>query len=185
MRSVKPRCAPANCSPSIAMTSTFHNQIHVRRQLDLDTGEITWPKDDDRRSVVMSPTLRQHLLAMPRISEIVFPAPRGGYMRRSTWSAHWHAVRVSVGMPSQDFYELRHRAIQRMIDPIDDDGLGLDPATVAHMVGHDDGGYLIATVYTKLSQQRALDRAQRAMDTYQYRHSQQTPRLRVVKGSKK
>jgi integrase len=89
-----------------------HNQIRVRRQLDLDTGEITWPKDDDKRSVVMSATLRAHLLAMPRISEIVFPAPLGGYMRRSTWSAHWHTVRASAGMPAQDFYELKHRAIQ-------------------------------------------------------------------------
>lgn len=43
-------------------------------------------------------------------------------------------------------------------------GLGLDPATAAAMVGHDDGGYLIATVYTKLAQRRALARAQRAMD---------------------
>jgi integrase len=153
------------------------NQIHVRRQLDLDTGEITWPKDDDKRSVVMSATLRTHLLGTPRISEIVFPAPRGGYMRRSTWSAHWHAVRASAGMPAQDFYELKHRAIQWMIDPTADGGLGLDPATVAVMVGHDDGGYLIATVYTKLSENRALARAQRAMDTYERRHAAGAPQL--------
>jgi hypothetical protein len=37
------------------------------------------------------------------------------------------------------------------------------------MVGHDDGGYLIATVYTKLGQRRAIARAQRAMDAYQQR----------------
>jgi hypothetical protein len=42
------------------------------------------------------------------------------------------------------------RAIQWMVDPVSDGGLGLDPATVAEMVGHDHGGYLIATVYTKL-----------------------------------
>lgn len=29
--------------------------IHVRWELDLDTGKITWPKDDDDRWVVMSP----------------------------------------------------------------------------------------------------------------------------------
>lgn len=63
---------------------------------------------------------------MPRISEeIVFPTPRGLYMRRSTWSAHWHSVRASAQMPGQDFYDLRHRAIQWMIDPTDDGGLGL------------------------------------------------------------
>jgi hypothetical protein len=50
-----------------------------------------------------------------------------------------------------------------MVDPVSDGGLGLDPATVAEMVGHDDGGYLIATVYTKLGQRSALARAQQAM----------------------
>ncbi len=42
-----------------------------------------------------------------------------------------------------------------MVDPAEDGGLGLDPATGAEMVGHDDGGYLIATVYTKLARRRA------------------------------
>jgi hypothetical protein len=47
-----------------------------------------------------------------------------------------------------------------MVDPIEDGGLGLDPATAAEMVGHDDGDYFIATVYTKLGQRRAIARAQ-------------------------
>jgi hypothetical protein len=34
------------------------------------------------------------------------------------------------------------------------------------MVGHDDGGFLIATVYSELAQRRAIARAQRAMDAY-------------------
>jgi integrase len=134
------------------------NLIHVRWQLDLDTGKITWPKDDDGRWVVMSPRFRVHLETMPRRGktidrtkgEIVFPATRGGYMLRSTWCNLWHSVRASAGMPGQEFYELKHRAIQWMVDPVEDGGLGLDPATVAEMIGHDDGGYLIATVYTKL-----------------------------------
>jgi hypothetical protein len=80
---------------------------------------------------------------------------RGGYMLRSTWSTLWHSVRASAGMPGQEFYELKHRAIQWMVDPVEDGGLGLDPATVAEMVGHDDGGHLIATIYTKLAWRRA------------------------------
>jgi integrase len=95
------------------------NLIHVRRQIDLDTGQITWPKDDDGRWVVMSPAFREHAEKMPRMGnvidatmgEIVFPAPQGGYMRRSSWSSHWHSIRASAGMPGQDFYELKHRAI--------------------------------------------------------------------------
>ena len=38
------------------------------------------------------------------------------------------------------------------------------------MAGHDDGGWLIANVYTKLHQRRALDRAHRAMSEYAARH---------------
>lgn len=56
-----------------------------------------------------------------------------------------------------------------MIDPVDDGGVGFDLQTVATMVGHDDGGYLIATVYTKLTQRRVQARARRAIDAYQQR----------------
>jgi hypothetical protein len=94
---------------------------------------------------------------------------RGGYITQSNWTHYWHAVRTSAGMPGQEFYELKHRAIQWMIDPVEDGGLGLDPQTVAMMVGHDDGGWLISTVYTKLADQRAQNRARRAMDDYQER----------------
>jgi integrase len=170
------------------------NLIHVKRQIDLDTGKLTWPKDDDGRWVVMSPAYREHLERMPRMGrvvdanygEIVYPAPRGGYMRRSTWHTLWNAVRAGAGMPAQEFYELKHRAIQWMVDPIEDGGLGLDPATAAEMVGHDDGGYLIATVYTKLGQRRAIARTQRAMDAYQQRRDAadaEPPRLQVVRGA--
>jgi integrase len=156
------------------------NIIHVRRRWDPVAGRVVWPKDDDHRWVIMSPTLREHLQRMPRTSHILFPAVRGGYMSSSNWSRYWHAVRAAAGMPALEFYELKHRAIQWMVDPVEDGGLGLDPQTVAEMVGHEDGGYLIATVYTKLSQRRALARARRAMDAYQQLLAANAPRLRVV-----
>jgi hypothetical protein len=70
-----------------------------------------------------------------------------------------------------------------MVNPVPDGRLGLDLATVAEMVGHVDGGYLIATVYTKLGQRRALARAQQAMAAYLERQDAATaeaPRLHVV-----
>jgi integrase len=141
--------------------------LHVRRQLDLDTGVIQWPKDDAPREIVMSPALHRHLEIMPRLSEeILFPTPRGGYMRRSSWSAHWHSIRASGLMPDLEFYELRHRALQWMIDPPDDGGLGLDIQTTARMAGHSDGGYLVCSTYTKLAQDHAHTRAQSAMEAY-------------------
>jgi integrase len=157
------------------------NIIHIRWQLDSQTQERVSPKDDDPRWVVMSPVLRNHLRVMPRYSDtIMFPAIRGGYMTQSNWTHYWHAVRASAGMPGQEFYELKHRAIQWMIDPVADGGLGLDPQTVATMVGHDDGGYLISTVYSKLADQRARDRAQRAMNEYQERQAANARHLSVV-----
>lgn len=144
--------------------------LYVRRQIDLDTGVIQWPKDDAERSIVMSPALRGQLKTMPRISEeILFPSPRGGYMRRSSWSSHWHSIRASARMPGLEFYELRHCALQWMIDPTDNGGLGLDIQTAAQIAGHSDGGYLVCSTYTKLAQQQAEARTRSVMDAYQHR----------------
>jgi integrase len=157
------------------------NVIQVCWQLNSKTGKRESPKDDDPRYVVMSPALREHLERMPRYSEtILFPTVRGQYMRQPNWSHNWSPVRVAAGIPGQDFYELKHRAIQWMVDPVEDGGLGLDSATVAVMVGHDDGGYLISTVYTKLAQRRALARAQRAVSDYKQRQAESARHLHVV-----
>ncbi len=89
------------------------------------------------------------------VNPILFPTPHGRYMRRSTWSAHWHAIRAAAQMPGLEFYELRHRAIQWMIDPPHDGGLGLDIQSTAHIAGHRDGGYLACSTYSKLAEHRA------------------------------
>lgn len=51
------------------------------------------------------------------MGEIVFPSPQGGYMWRSTWSSWWKAICAAAGMAGQDFYDLKHRAIQWMVNP--------------------------------------------------------------------
>jgi hypothetical protein len=86
-------------------------------------------------------------------------------------------------MPDLEFYELKHRALQWMVDPVEDGGLGLDPQTAAAMVGHDDGGWLISTTYTKLAERRARERATRAMRAYRQRHDTNTRHLQVVSGA--
>lgn len=144
--------------------------VHVRRQLDLTSGVTGWPKDDEPRDIAMTTKLRSHLETMPKINkDILFPTPHGRYMRRSTWSAHWHSIRAAAQMPGLEFYELRHRAIQWMIDPPNDGGLGLDIQTTAHIAGHRDGGYLVCSTYSKLAEHRALARTRRAMTAYQQR----------------
>ena len=150
--------------------------IHIRRQLDLASGVIGWPKDDEPRDITMTPKLHPHLQTMPRLSEeILFPTPRGRYMQRSTWSAHWHAIRTAAQIPGLKFYELRHHAIQWMIDPPHDGGLGPDIQSTAHIASHHDSGYLISSTYSKLAKHRALARARRAMDAYQQRAQDHSP----------
>ena len=72
-------------------------------------------------------------------------------------------------MPSLEFYELRHRAIQWMIDPPRGGGLGLDIQSTAHIAGHRDGGYLVCSTYSKLAEHRALARTRLALNAYQQR----------------
>jgi hypothetical protein len=50
-----------------------------------------------------------------------------------------------------------------MIDPPHDGGLGLDIQTTAHIAGHRDGGYLVCSTYSKLTEHRALPRTRRAI----------------------
>jgi integrase len=158
-------------------------EVEIKWNLSATTGKREWPKDDEPRWVPLSPRLLNHLPKMPVLSEILFPAPRGGYMSSANWSKHWHSVRAAAGMPGQEFYELKHRAIQWMVDPVEDGGLGLDAATVALIVGHDDGGFLISTTYTKLSKKRARERTRRAMAGYEERRAAEKPRLHVVGNS--
>jgi hypothetical protein len=56
---------------------------------------------------------------------------------------------------------------------------------VALIVGHDDGGYLISTVYAKLSEKRARERARRAMAEYEKRQAAERPQLYVVGGAQR
>ncbi len=145
--------------------------IGVRWQIDSRTRKRVPTKDGDPRWVVPSPRFRAHLeVVMQFDRKILFPAVRGGYLSLANWYVHWNAVRIAAGMPNLEFYELKHRALQWMIDPIEDGGLGLDSATAAEMAGHDDGGWLIANVYTKLAEHRARERAKRAMRDYAERH---------------
>ena len=155
--------------------------IDVRWQIDSLTRKRVPTKDGDPRWVVPSPRFRAHLeIVMQYDREILFPAIRGGYMTLPNWYPHWNAVRVAAGMPTLEFYELKHRALQWMIDPVEDGGLGLDSATAALMAGHDDGGWLIANVYTKLAERRAKERAQRAMRDYAERHPHEDRRPPAV-----
>jgi hypothetical protein len=67
-----------------------------------------------------------------------------------------------------------------MVDPVLDGRLGLGAATVAEMVGHDGGGPLIATVYSKLGQHRMHAGGYDDLLGRQAAATVEAPRLHVV-----
>jgi integrase len=141
-------------------------EIHLTSQID-DRGEEVLPKDNEERVVVLPPPMKEAILAAPRISDYVFPAIRGGRLRVGLWDSHyWPAIRAAFGDPKLEFYELKHRAITWCCTSISGGGLGLDPATVAHQAGHNDGGLTIAKYYLKLDEQLARRRIREAMDAH-------------------
>lgn len=99
-------------------------------------------------------------------------------MSPSNWSKHWHSVRAAAGMPALEFYELKHRTIQWMIDPPEDGGLGLDPQTAAIMV---TTAATSSPPSTPSSQSDAPAHApRRSVDAYRERLAAEIPRLRLV-----
>jgi hypothetical protein len=83
-----------------------------------------------------------------------------------------------------DFYEHKHRAIQSMVDPAEDGGLGPRPSD-RRCDGRPRRRRLShRTVYTKLAQRRAIARAQRAMDAYRQGRDAadaERPSLKIVR----
>lgn len=135
-------------------------------------------KNSLQRLAPLSPELSDAYLAMPRLSDRwAVPGPRDDKpLTHSGRNRYWSPVRAMAGDPSFELYTCKHRAITWMITPVESGGLGLDPATVAENVGHQDGGITIAKYYLKLDQRKAVERARKAMA----RAAGQAPPLRVV-----
>lgn len=127
------RLAPLGCSARYATSSRVAARLSAR----LAPLTLNGPRTEIERAGSSC------VAAGARVADASGDVAVGGGASAETGAS------AAVGT-GQEFYELKHRAIQWMVDPVEDGGLGLDPATVAEMVGHDDGGYLIATVYTKL-----------------------------------
>jgi integrase len=98
--------------------------------------QVTTPKTKAaRRSVALpaslSGVLAEHISTYPSAEGIVFPAPEGGYLRRTNYRRrHWlPAVRNSVGEPCR-FHDLRHSHVALLIAE------GEHPKTIAARLGH-------------------------------------------------
>lgn len=142
-------------------------EVKIRTNLG-STGEVTRPKNDLVRKVILPPPAAEALRSFPRRmdSPYVFTVPSGVRFSKTSHYYWWQKVRLSFGLPEMDFYELRHFCATHLLE------LGVSHADVAVQLGHTDGGALVMSTYGHPSEEAARERLHRAFAT--------PSRLRVV-----
>ena len=112
--------------------------IRIERNLTEVSGHLTYGVTKTRaaRRTISIPTwlvdvLAQHIAAYPGNNDLVFTAPAGGPLRRTSFrSRFWKpAVRSSVGEPCR-FHDMRHTHVALLIDQ------GAHPSVIASRLGH-------------------------------------------------
>jgi integrase len=125
--------------------------LHVRRQW-LRSGEYGPTKTPAGvRTIPLPHELRDELIALRLVSSYsqdsdpIFASRNGKPLgHRNVTRRGWEAARDLAGLPkSLTFHQLRHAAASRLI------ATGLDPVTVASVLGHDDPGITLK-VYAHL-----------------------------------
>jgi len=112
--------------------------IRIERNLSDVQGEITFgqPKTKAARRTISIPAwlvdvLAQHLTRHPGDDDLIFTAPAGGPLRRTSFrTRYWKpAVESSVGEPCR-FHDLRHTHVALLIEQ------GAHPQVIASRLGH-------------------------------------------------
>jgi integrase len=117
--------------------------IRIERQWNAKVAKLTAPKHDSRRTIVMTPPVRERLLKLPRESEWTFTTVRGHHYTPSTRNHHWNRVRASVGIGNMSLYlATRHFYGWYALNV-----LQLPPHVIALHLGHVDGGRLVRELY--------------------------------------
>lgn len=140
--------------------------IRVERQLRRDRSLVP-PKNRRSRVIAMLDPVPAVLRELPRTSDFVFTAMRGGPYYSQAHTYYWSQVRVGfyktlpadrakrIG-PNLDFHELRHFCGSYLADR------GLSPMDIAFQLGHTDGGKLAQSLYIHAYEDRALERIRSA-----------------------
>jgi integrase len=144
--------------------------IYVREQY---TGDFTTPKNGEIREATLTPLAREALLAQPRTGPFCFVNLRGSHWTAGSRAYHWNAVRAATGFTGTLYLATRHAAGSYMTNV-----LNLPAEDVAIALGHEDGGYLVKTLYGHRDKRQALERVK---DAYEQR-SNVVP-LRAVEDS--
>jgi integrase len=130
-----------------------HDELTVR-QSRLRDGTLGPTKNGKERTIVFLPQARDAVARVPRRpgQQWLLVNPRDGEpLNYNSHSYYWRALRSAAGHPRMAWHELRHACATLLIER------GLTPATVAHQLGHTDGGILIAKTYGHPDQQRMRD----------------------------
>ena len=113
--------------------------VRVRRALEYtDKGfQLKPPKTaKGNRVILLAPATVEKLRARPRTGELVFPAPRGGYLRPDYLNSRYFAPIVAIlsksGIPTIRLYDLRHTCATLLL------GNGVNIRVVADRLGHED-----------------------------------------------
>lgn len=144
-------------------------EVKIKTNLG-STGEVTRPKNNKWRTVILPPPAAEALRSMPRRSDspYVFTTPSGVRFSKTSHYYWWRAVRIGFGGLDMDFYELRHFCATHLLE------LGVSHADVAVQLGHTDGGALVMSTYGHPSEDAARERLHAAFAS--------EPQLRAVSG---
>jgi integrase len=135
--------------------------IVVDRQWNAKSQKFTLPKHDHIRTIALTESARERLLALPRESEYAFTTLRGSHYRPSSRSHHWNRVRCSAGLGDVDFYvATRHYFGWYAFNVLE-----LSDLDVAEQFGHRDGGKLVRTLYGHPDARLARERVREAFKT--------------------
>ena len=132
--------------------------IRIERQWNVKVGKLTAPKHGSRRTIAMTPPVRERLLTLPRESEWVFTTLRGHHYTPSTRNHHWNRVRASVGIGNTSLYlATRHFYGWYALNVLE-----LPPHVIALHLGHTDGGRLVRELYGHPDAALARERTRKA-----------------------
>lgn len=110
--------------------------VRVRRALEYtDAGfQLKPPKTaKGNRVILLAPSTVGTILTLPRRTELIFPAPRGGYLRPDYLGTRYFAPAVAAaGLPIIRLYDLRHTCATLLL------GAGVSIRVVADRLGHED-----------------------------------------------
>jgi integrase len=133
-------------------------EIRIEQQWNAKTRKITLPKHRSRRTIAMTESVKDRLLALPRESEWVFTTVRGTHYTPSTRNYHWNRVRAATGIGNTALYlATRHFFGWYALNV-----LQLPPHVIALQLGHTDGGRLVMSLYGHPDAAIARDRTREA-----------------------